>query len=97
MGGKLVRTVYQITEFGSFISEKNYPVMQLCQNILFEQLETFILSNKSKKTDALELMGISHKRGAGKVITARNYVGIITMKDGTVIEILPKSLFKAVM
>ncbi|GKH53059.1 mcrBC 5-methylcytosine restriction system component [Lachnospiraceae bacterium] len=90
MGGKLVRTVYPITEFGSFISEKELPGYATLPKHTFEQLETFILSNKSKKTDALELMGISHKRGAGKVITARNYVGIITMKDGTVIEILPK-------
>jgi 5-methylcytosine-specific restriction enzyme subunit McrC len=34
-------------------------------------------------------MQISAKK-VGKVITARNYVGVITMLDGTVIEILPK-------
>ena len=56
----------------------------------FEQLESFILSNRSKETDALELMGLSARRGVGKIITAKNYVGIITMNDGTTIEILPK-------
>ena len=56
----------------------------------FEQLENFILSNSSKETDALELMGLSARRGVGKIITAKNYVGIITMNDGTTIEILPK-------
>jgi len=38
----------------------------------------------------LELMGLSARRGIGRVITAKNYVGIITMNDGTTIEILPK-------
>lgn len=33
---------------------------------------------------------MSARRGVGKIITARNYVGLITMADGTVIEILPK-------
>ena len=61
-----MRTVYPITEFGSFISEKELPGYATLPKHTFEQLETFILSNKSKKTDALELMGISHKRGLVK-------------------------------
>jgi hypothetical protein len=39
---------------------------------------------------ALELLALSARRGIGKIITARNCVGLITMSDGTVIEILPK-------
>ena len=35
-------------------------------------------------------MSISARKGIGKVITAKNYVGVITMNDGTTIEILPK-------
>ena len=38
----------------------------------------------------MELMSLSVRRGGAKVITARNYVGLIAMNDGTVIEILPK-------
>ena len=41
----------------------------------FEQLENFVLSNRTKETDALELSSISAKKGLGKVITAKNYVG----------------------
>ncbi|NLA72090.1 MAG: McrC family protein [Clostridiaceae bacterium] len=41
-------------------------------------------------TEAVELLSLSARRGIGKIITARNYVGLITMTDGTVIEILPK-------
>jgi 5-methylcytosine-specific restriction enzyme subunit McrC len=58
---------------------------------VFDQLERFILSKKQETdTDALELMSISSKRGIGKVISAKNYVGLIKMRDGTEIEILPK-------
>lgn len=56
----------------------------------FSQLEDFILTNKTKDTDALDLLGLSAKKGIGKVITAKNYVGVISMSDGTTIEILPK-------
>ncbi len=41
-------------------------------------------------TEPLELLSLSAQRGMGKVITARNYVGTIVLKDGTQIEILPK-------
>ena len=84
----------QIREYGTFVvGEKNGG--NVGGNITltkrtFEQLENFILSNSSKETDALELMGLSARRGVGKIITAKNYVGIITMNDGTTIEILPK-------
>ena len=49
-----------------------------------------MLANSTNDTDALELMGISARKGVGKIITAKNYVGVITMDDGTTIEILPK-------
>lgn len=35
-------------------------------------------------------MSLSAKPSVGKVITAKNYVGVITTRDGTEIEILPK-------
>lgn len=79
-----------ITEYGSFISGKKVPGYVTLPEHTFRQLEEFILTNRSKGTDALELMGLSAKKGIGKVITAKNYVGIITLKDGTTIEILPK-------
>lgn len=61
----------------------------------FDELESFIISQKDdSRADALELMSISSKRGIGKVISAKNYVGLIQMNDGTQIEILPKIYFK---
>lgn len=90
-----MKPVYRIREYGSFITGKKIEGYETLPPHTFEQLESFILSNSSKDTDALELMGLSYQRGIGKVITAKNYVGILTMKDGTVIEILPK-IFSAV-
>ena len=38
----------------------------------------------------MDLMSCSYRKGFGEVITAKNYVGLIAMRYGTVIEILPK-------
>lgn len=58
----------------------------------FDRLERFVLENRGigNVTDALELMTVSSRKGIGKVISAKNYVGVIAMTDGTQIEILPK-------
>lgn len=85
-----MKPVYQITEYGSFITGKKLEGYVTLPPHTFEQLEHFVLSNHTKDTDALELMSLSARRGIGKIITAKNYVGIITMNDGTTIEILPK-------
>ena len=85
-----MKQVYPITEYGSFLSGKRLDGFETLPERTFAGLEHFILSSRSADTDALDLMGISVKKGVGKVITAKNYVGVITMKDGTSIEILPK-------
>lgn len=80
----------QIREFGSFISGKEIDGYKTLPPHTFQQLREFILTNRSKDTDALEIMSLSARKGIGEVITAKNYVGIITLHDGTTIEILPK-------
>lgn len=58
----------------------------------FDALEKFILENQSdvdENSQAWQFLTVSVKRGK-KVISAKNYVGLITMNDGTTIEILPK-------
>ena len=82
--------LYRIAEYGSFIAEKNIAGYTTLPQKTFDQLEAFILENRNRDTDALELMGLSARKGVGKIITAKNYVGILAMKDGTTIEILPK-------
>ena len=85
-----MRKTYQITEYGSFVRDKEVLGSTSLPPDTFDALENFVLSNSTDDTDALELMGISARKGVGKIITAKNYVGVITMDDGTTIEILPK-------
>ncbi len=85
-----MKKTYQITEFSSFISGKEVDGYISLPESTFAQLENFILSNTNGETDGLDLMSLSARKRVGKVITAKNYVGIISMKDGTTIEILPK-------
>lgn len=85
-----MKPVYQITEYGSFITGREVNGYITLPPHTFEQLENFVLSNRNNDTDAVELMSLSARRGIGRVITAKNYVGILVLNDGTTIEILPK-------
>lgn len=83
--------IYTITEYGGFTRGAALYGYQGLPEKTFDALEAFILANNAgAETDAVELLSLSARRGIGKIITARNYVGLITMADGTVIEILPK-------
>ena len=85
-----MRKTYQITEYGSFVRDREVPGYISLPQDTFDTLESFVLSNSTVYTDELKLMGVSARNGVGKIITAKNYVGVITMNDGTTIEILPK-------
>ena len=85
-----MKNIYTIKEYGSFCAKPGIPGHQYLPEPTFSQLEEFILSNQSAEADALDFMSLSARKGIGKIITAKNYVGVITMKDGTTIEILPK-------
>ena len=58
-----MKPIYQIQEYGSFITGKDIDGYVTLPERTFEQLENFILSNRSKDTDALELMGLSARKG----------------------------------
>ena len=51
-----MKPVYQIKEYGSFISEKEAAGYETLPEYIFRQLEDFILTSRSSDTDALELM-----------------------------------------
>ena len=53
----------------------------------FDALENFV----TERSDImLDIMGISVKKGIDKIITTKNYVGVIALSTGNIIEILPK-------
>ena len=83
--------IYTIREYDSFTRGSALYGYKGLPERAFDALEALILANNtSDGADAIELLSLSARRGVGKIITARNYVGLITMADGTVIEILPK-------
>lgn len=61
----------------------------------FDELTEFIreFGENDESSDALDLMKIGYKRGPGDVVTIKNYVGIIQLKSGWQIQILPKISF----
>ena len=85
-----MKNIYTITEYGSFVADREIPGYVNLPIKTFDQLREFILCNRAKNTDALDLMKLSAHKGIGEIITAQNYVGMIAMQDGTIIEILPK-------
>lgn len=84
------KKTYTITEYGSFVRDKKISGYETLPPRVFDKLEAFVLENASKGTEAAELMSFSFKKNIGKVITAKNYVGVIAFDDGNIIEILPK-------
>ena len=85
-------TAYRIKEYESFTRQVDIPAVgfHVLPGTVFDSLERFILENKPQDdSQAWEFLTLSVKHGI-KVISAKNYVGVITMNDGTTIEILPK-------
>lgn len=78
-----MRPVYQTTEYGSFVSGSGPAGYIALPAHIFSQLEDFVLG-------APELFSLSAKRGVGRVITAKNYVGTVILPGGAAVEILPK-------
>ena len=86
----MANKLYTITEYGSFTRDKTADGYVKLPAKVFDSLENFVLSNATNETEALDLMSVSVRKNIGKVITAKNYVGVVALNDGSVIEILPK-------
>ncbi len=89
------RKHYSITEYG-IITKDEKPQEKSQKNIIhidekeFEQIEQFILENKSDESNLSDLLTITYRKPYKKVIQAKNYVGLIETRNRTLIEILPK-------
>lgn len=86
----------EIHEYDSLIrSQKNisiplgYRTIDSCD---FDYLHRFIgdFTASDENNDVLDFLSIGFKRGVGDTITARNYVGLIQLKNGFKLQILPK-------
>ncbi|MDP5276203.1 McrC family protein [Chengkuizengella axinellae] len=70
---------------------KNDSQYKHLDSISFKELEDLILTFKNEEeSDALDFFSLTSRRNVGKVIRAKNYVGVVQLKNGTQIQVLPK-------
>lgn len=96
---KIRPKLFTITEYGCFSRAKNRngngkDTVDLPEKT-FDALRDFVLGWRARlqeecTQDGSDFFSLSSRKGVGEVIVAQNYVGVISMKDGTTIEILPK-------
>lgn len=89
----------EVKEFDKIICNpeyKNNTYYKFLEKQYFTELVDFIYEFEAteENSDALDCFSIKPVRGVGKVITVKNYVGLIQMKSGFQIQILPKIAMK---
>ncbi|MBV1757990.1 MAG: McrC family protein [Dethiosulfatibacter sp.] len=89
---------FEVKEFDSIICNSDYKDDDHYKYLIekqFRNLETFIheFSGSEENADALDFMRIGYRRNVGETITIKNYVGLIQMKDGFQVQVLPKISF----
>lgn len=87
-----VREFDSITGNAEFEHDEKYKYLNAKT---FQDLVEFIheFSGDEENADALDFMRISYKRNVGDVVTIKNYVGLIQMKNGYQVQVLPKISF----
>ena len=97
--------LYQKKEFleeqSNVENEKYYPLEKQAFEELLEfvnqpssaQVYPFLKTPKKNQRDEKTIMRVAYKKGYGKVIQAREFVGMIQLKCGYQIEIMPKIHF----
>lgn len=87
-----VREFDSITENHDFKNDEKYKYVE---PEIFQCLKEFIekFSVDDESSDIEDFMKISYKRNIGSIISVKNYVGVIQMKNGTQIQVLPKINF----
>lgn len=85
----------EVKEFDSIICNKDYANVDKFTCIAekdFKDLVTFIheYAGTEDSADALDFMRIGYKRSVGDVVSFKNYVGLIQMKNGFQVQVLTK-------
>jgi 5-methylcytosine-specific restriction enzyme subunit McrC len=89
---------FEVREYDSIICNSDYKNENKYKYLIkkeFDNLETFIyeFSGSKENADVLDFMRIGYRRNVGETITIKNYVGLIQMKDGFQVQVLPKISF----
>jgi len=84
-----VREYESITGNADYKDDEKYKYLN---EKAFEDLVEFIheFAGDEENADALEFMRIGYKRNVGDVVSIKNYVGLIQMKNGFQVQVLPK-------
>ena len=87
-----VKEFDSITGNADFKDDDNYKYLN---KEAFQDLIEFIheFAGDDENSDALEFMRIAYKRNVGDVVSIKNYVGLIQMKNGCQVQVLPKISF----
>ena len=83
----------EVREFDTIIGNENYKDDKDYKYFeAFDSLLDFIreFDCNDESSDALKFMRIGYKRSIGNVVSIKNYVGLIQMKNGYRVQILPK-------
>lgn len=85
----------EVKEFDSITGNADYKdddKYKYLQEPVFGELIEFIhgFAGDEDNADALDLMNISYRRNIGYVVSIKNYVGLIQMKNGYQVQVLPK-------
>lgn len=83
----------EVRGFDSIIGNKDYKDYGNYKYYeAFDGLVDFIqeFAGDDENLDVLDFMRIGYKRNIGKVVSIKNYVGLIQMKNGYQVQVLPK-------
>lgn len=88
----------EVREFDSITGNadyKNDEKYKYLKKEVFQNLIEFVheFTGNEENADALDFMRIAYKRNVGDVVSIKNYVGLIQMKNGYQVQILPKISF----
>ncbi len=89
---------FEVQEFDAIVSNnalENNDKYKCMEETAFSNLIRFVkeFSGDESNSDVLDFMKVSYKRNVGDVVTIKNYVGLIQMKNGLKVQILPKIYF----
>ena len=90
-----MKKLLEVKEFDSITGNKDYEKdanYSYLEEPAFSELISFIheFTSDESNADALEVMRIGYKRGPGDIVSFKNYVGLIQLKSGYQIQVLPK-------
>ena len=93
-----MKRIITFKEYDKIVLESKYNgednnIKPLEDNIFYELLDfikEYEIKEEKKDEDILKFMKISYSRTYGYVILFKNYVGLIQLKSGIQIQILPK-------